>query len=441
MFYIVESQAQLHRLDLLMDDDVYVDIIKSNDRFHCKLASPVAVYIRPKSTTQGFIVPLTHSDGLSVEKERIYETLSKAKSLFTLNKKNLLYYFNLQHAKDLNLIHSMTKFTKLEYLTSNTTIDWYYREHSSNHEINVIIPITKLYERCEEVYDKVKHVIGQQLPEGFDFYNNTATNVFYLLEQGGVGVHQEQFVEIFQPKDPIYNTTQHTVYTEYNLYNSTSRPTNTYNSVNFAAIPKTEQHRKCFKPQNDYFVELDFDGYHLRLLAEQLNYPLTSESAHIQLARQYFGKSEITDEEYTKAKQINFHAIYGKIPNEHKNLPIFKQVQEYIDNMWESFTQNGVVFNPQSGKPLTDKLQDMNPAKLMNYMMQSLETSNNITILKNVLRYLQDKKSFITLYTYDAILFDFSKQDGKQTLEDIKNIMETGGKYPVKFKYNTNLLL
>ena len=109
--------------------------------------------------------------------------------------------------------------------------------------------------------------------------------------------------------------------------------------------------------------------------------------------------------------------------------------------MWGSFTEAGYVCNPQSGKAFSTKLQDMNPAKLMNYMMQSLETSNNITILKDILKYLRDKKSFITLYTYDAILFDFSKEDGKDTLSDIQTIMEKQGKYPVKFKYSTNLVL
>ncbi len=92
-------------------------------------------------------------------------------------------------------------------------------------------------------------------------------------------------------------------------------------------------------------------------------------------------------------------------------------------------------------KQFKNNLEDMNPAKLMNYMMQSLETSNNITILKDILKYLRNKKSFITLYTYDAILFDFSKEDGKQTLEDIQKIMENRGKYPVKFKYSSNLML
>jgi len=74
----------------------------------------------------------------------------------------------------------------------------------------------------------------------------------------------------------------------------------------------------------------------------------------------------------------------------------------------------------------------MNPAKLMNYMMQSLETSNNVLILKDVLRYLKDKKTKIALYTYDAILFDFSKEDGKQTLIDIENMLSE--KFPVKLK-------
>ena len=83
----------------------------------------------------------------------------------------------------------------------------------------------------------------------------------------------------------------------------------------------------------------------------------------------------------------------------------------------------------------------MHPAKLMNYMMQSLETSRNILILKEVLRYLKNKKSKIVLYTYDSITFDFSKEDGKETLEDIKNILEEGKKYPIKFKYSNNLVL
>ena len=40
-----------------------------------------------------------------------------------------------------------------------------------------------------------------------------------------------------------------------------------------------------------------------------------------------------------------------------------------------------------------------------------------------------------------GILFDFELEDGKETLENLKKILEQGGKYPVKFKFGNNLVL
>ena len=441
MFYIVEEESKLVNLENLVRLGCYVDVIPTHDLYHPQLTTPIAVYIRLLKSDHGFIIPIDHDEGLNVDKHRIYQVLSKASKLYTLDKKKLLYYFNLQEAIDVSLLYSMVTYNKLDINHSNSAINYFYNKFRSIPYVNKLIPISKLYESYEKVYSEIKHVIELDIPDGFDFYNKTATNVFYLLEQHGIGIYYEPFVETFSPRDPLYNIKDNKVLTSYNLYNATSRPTNSYNSINFAAIPHTERHRKTFRPQNDYFVEFDFDGYHLRLLSEQINYKLTSASAHKQLAELYFGKEEITDEEYTKAKQINFQAIYGKIPEKHKDLKIFKEIQEYIDDMWKRFNDNGYVCNPQSGKHFTKELKDMHPAKLMNYMMQSLETSNNILILKEVLRYLRDKKTKIALYTYDAILFDFHKEDGRETLEGIKKILELEEKYPVKFKFSKSLVL
>jgi len=441
VFYIVEEESKLVNLENLVRLGCYVDIISNHDLYHPQLTSTIAVYIRLLKSDHGFIIPIDHDEGLNVDKHRVYNILSKSSKLYTLDKKKLLYHFNLQDAIDLSLIYSMVKYDKLDVSRTNSTINSFYNKFRNIPYVNKLLPLTKLYESCEDLYDKVKDIIQYDIPDGFEFYNKTATNVFYLLEQHGIGIYYEPFVETFSPRDPLYNIKDNKVLTSYNLYNATSRPTNSYNSINFAAIPHTERHRKTFRPQKDYFVEFDFDGYHLRLLSNQIDYSLTSESAHKQLAKLYFGKDEITDEEYTKAKQINFQAIYGKIPEEHKDLEIFKEIQEYIDAMWNMFNDNGVVWNPQSSKPFTKELKDMHPAKLMNYMMQSLETSNNILILKEVLRYLKDKKTKIALYTYDAILFDFDKEDGKETLEGIQKILEKDGKYPIKFKFSKNLVL
>jgi len=441
VFYIVEKENCLNALQSLIKLGCFVDIIPSNYNYHPKLTSTVAVYIKLLTTEKGFIIPLTHTEGINVSKERVYELLSSTDKLYTLNKKELLYHFNLQSAIDLSLLYSMNKFDKLEYSRSSNIINSFYSRYKDIKNINEIIPITKLYESSENIFRGIKHIIDFDIPNGFDFYNKTATNIFYLLEQPGVGIKYDAFNKIFKPKDPLYNTVDNRVLSQYNLYNVTSRPTNSFNSVNFAAIPHTEEHRKCFNPVNDYFVEFDFDGYHLRLLAEQIEYQLTSESAHKQLARLYFNKKEITDDEYKQAKQINFHAIYGKIPEKYGHLDVFKRIDDYIKKLWERYENDGEVLAPISGKPFTTALKKMNPQKLMNYVMQSLETSRNIVILKELLKYLKAKKTTISLYTYDSIIMDFNKEDGRDTLENIKNIMEEGGKYPVSFKYSKDLSL
>jgi len=441
VFYIVEEESKLQSLQNLVRLGCFVDVISSNDLYHPKLTSVVAVYIRLLKSDHGFIIPINHDEGLNVDKNRVYELLKSTSKLYTLNKKDLLYHFNLQGAIDISLLYSMTYYERLEYTKENTTLNYFYNKFKDQYNINQLVPISKLYESSEKIYNQIKKAIEIEIPDCFDFYNKTATNVFFLLEQSGLGVYYEAFNKLFTPRNPIYNTVDNSVFTNYNLYNATSRPTNAFNSVNFAALPKSNEHRKCFRPTGDYFVEFDFDGYHLRLLADQIGYKLTDESAHKQLAKLYFDKEEITDEEYAEAKQINFHAIYGKIPEKWAFLDIFERIDKFIKELWTRYETDGKVLAPISGKPFTKNLKDMNPQKLMNYVMQSLETSRNIIILKEVLRYLKDKKTKAVLYTYDSILFDFNKEDGKELLENLEDILSENGKYPVKFKFSNNLVL
>tara|TARA_E500000318_G_C3567072_1_gene216142 strand:+ start:2642 stop:3961 length:1320 start_codon:yes stop_codon:yes gene_type:complete len=439
MFYIVESDNQFERLKTLSRLGGYVDIVPNNNLVHPLLSSTVAVYIRPTGSKHGFIIPIDHPDGLSIGKDRVYEILKTFKFLYTLNKKNLLYHFNLPNSIDLNLVYSMTEYDRLDINKENYNT-FFYNKFRSYKDINKLVPITKLFETCEEIFNKVEPITKYDIPPGFDFYNKVATAVFFLIEHSGIKINYSAFNELFNPKDPLLSIENNIAYTSYNLYNSTSRPTNAFNSVNFAAIPKTEDHKKCFVPKNDMFVEFDFDGYHLRLLCELLDYNLEEESAHMEIAKKYFNKDIISEDEYSEVKQLNFQALYGKITAKQKKLEVFQKIDKFINNLWDEYNKNGFIINPHSGKHFTPKLGKMNPQKLMNYLMQSIETSRNITILKDVLNYLKNKNTNVVLYTYDAILFDFSKKDGKQTLEDIKKILESNKKYPVKFKYSDRLV-
>ena len=49
---------------------------------------------------------------------------------------------------------------------------------------------------------------------------------------------------------------------------------------------------------------------------------------------------------------------------------------------------------------------------------------------------LKNKKSKLILYVYDSFLFDFNKEDGKETLIKVKEIISE--KYPIKLKIGEN---
>ena len=68
---------------------------------------------------------------------------------------------------------------------------------------------------------------------------------------------------------------------------------------------------------------------------------------------------------------------------------------------------------------------------LINYMVQLLETENNIKILNNLIPKIKNHNSKLILYNYDSFLFDFDyKNDGLEYLKKVKVILECGGKFP-----------
>lgn len=441
MFYIVESEEYLQRLENFSTLGAYIEVVPLNSYFHPKLTDVAAIYLRPKVVDRGFIIPVSHSEGINVSKERIQEILKKYSELYTLDRKHLLHFLDLPQSVDLNFLQLLTKHQKIELPQENSTIRWYYTRFGTREDINSIIPIVKLYEDCEERYERVKKIMEYEKPPEFEFYNKWTSNAFYLLEQGGLRVDVNEFKEKFRPKDISFQLEGETIYSVYNLYNSTGRPTNAFNSVNLAAIPKDLAHRQVFKPNNSRFVEMDFDGYHLRLIGEQVGYQFPEGSAHRHLAKLYYGQDyEMTESEYAKAKQINFQAVYGKIPKEYAHLEFFQRIQKYLDDLWEEYKKNGYIVSPISKKRFGKEISEVHAQKLMNYLVQNLETSRNIGCIVKMLQYLKDKKTKIVLYTYDAFVLDYAEEDGEELLEDIKGLLEDGGRYPVKMKHSQNLL-
>lgn len=219
-------------------------------------------------------------------------------------------------------------------------------------------------------------------------------------------------------------------YTQYNMLTTTSRPSNTFGGINYAALPKDGEVRSRFisRFKNGKLYQLDFDGYHLRLIGKLIgvDIPLNIK-AHQWLAEQY--GADLKD-----AKAITFRQLYGGVQNEYKHIPFFSKTSEYIEVLWNKFLVDKVVYTPIFKRKI-EFSSDLNKNKLFNYILQSVETERNIIILDKLSK-LTPNYSLPILYTYDSILFDVNSDDVNY-ISEVKYIMEKDG-FPVGVEVGEN---
>ena len=82
----------------------------------------------------------------------------------------------------------------------------------------------------------------------------------------------------------------------------------------------------------------------------------------------------------------------------------------------------------------------MNKNKLFNYLIQVMETENNMKMLNTLIPKFNKKnvESRLILYSYDSFLFDYDNNDGEKFLQDVKNEIEHKGKYPTSVSVGKN---
>ena len=419
MFYIIEEEYQLTKLKNL--GDCFVNFISLNNNFHPSLTDISLIYIRPLIHKKGFVLCLKHNESFSLDKQLVIQHLiDNTNRMFVLQKKEALHLFPYpEKLYDINFIEYVNI---NDNIITNKCTEFYYRHHFNNPIVNSLIPISKHYEEQESIFDMVLPVIKKynENNEIYKFNNEYSSVVFYNIEKNGLQLNKQNFINHYTESlnYPEFNIKQGKIFTQYNLYTTTSRPSNRYNGINFAALNKTDNERTCYEPSNDIFVEMDFSGYHPRLIGELVNYPLIADNIYESLN---VGKEEM------------FQNLYGGIRKEYRDKPFFKEVAEYTNNLWNLINDDGKINSVNKVFKLED-IENPTPTKLFNYIIQSYETSTNVQILLNLIELLKTKQTKLVLYTYDAVLFNFSKSDGPELLKDIEKIM----KYPVKTKYGSN---
>ena len=419
MFYIIEKQEQLDKLGPF--NDCFVHFIQQNDNYHPKLSPLSLIYVRDIIQHKGYMLCLNHSESFALPyQETLNWLLGNTDRIFVLNKKEALYHFPYQDKLyDINFIEHPD-------LTGIFTAchTFYYRQHTANPITNKLIPISKHYEECENMFDIVLPIIKQYRSDNvvYAFNNGPLTRVFHTIESNGIKVDKQCFIDSYGENlsYPQLNLSKGRIYSQYNLYTLTGRPSNTYNSINFAALDKNNGERLCYRPTNDKFVEFDIQGYHPRILGDMIDFNFGDKNTYETL-------SELLGVTTQEAKELTFKQLYGGVWKDYRDQPFFRDIVTLTDGIWDEY-QYGGQYATRNRVFKLDK--EMTQSKLLNYIIQSHETSNNVMMLDNILNYLKDKKTKLVLYTYDAFLFDYSKEDGTQLLTDIKDMIH----YPINIK-------
>ena len=408
MYWLIEDLDQLTQFYNSGYNEAFIEVIPTNHTEHPTQNSVSLVFIKPIQSSKGFILSIDHSETFNNDKTHIDAILKKFKVLYCRDKKEILHYFPLKTLYDIN--------------TPPTT---YIRPSTKTHDIfynrgvdNKSIPVVKHYELCEQIFNDLKDNIDKTKTDYDEFFNSRVSVVFNAIERSGIRVHVPRFEGYF------HSINSERVYTQYNLKTLTTRPSNKFKGVNYAALNKDNGCRESFIPRNSKFIEIDISAYHPTLASKLIGYKFPTSDIHSHFASLY-------KVDYQKAKELTFKQLYGGVFDNYKDLEFFSKIEKFIKNTWDIFENEGYIECPISNFRLVkENLNNMNPQKLFNYILQNMETSQNVLALWDIFSILRGKKTRLVLYTYDSFLFDFAEEEALV----IDKVREVFKKYDLNIK-------
>ena len=430
MFYIIEAESQLQKFNDHYFKEAFLQIVPLNYNYHPELSSISLIYIRPFNSHKGFMMCLNTDESFNLDQGKVLNALSKFEKLYVVDKKDALYYLPFE-----SILYDIK--LQFEVDTPNLPIfRHYYNTHPHLKDVNKLIPISLHYEYCETLFNSIAFDQLDTSAKWYKFYNTYAIPSFYLIEQHGITTDVEDINNYFKPDNVNLNIKDNIIYTKYNLYNLTSRPSNSFNNINFVALNKTNGCRTSFKAKNDALIEMDYDSYHIRILGKLIGYKFSDDNIHEYLGCKYFNTDKLTPEQYKESKGITFKILYTeKRIEEYLHIEFFQLVKEYKELKWNEYQKNGFLISEVSGKRI---IGINKKTKLLPYILQNYETETNVVKLYKILRLLNGKQTNLIFYNYDAIVLDVCKADGKEMVLDIQKIMEQGG-YPIHTKIGLDL--
>ena len=415
---IVESIGELNELKELLESEVsiwyplWVDNDKHPNNTHIS-------FVFVQTSTDKYILPQQHTDALSLSNEEIEGVLNTAGEKWIFQKKKLLQSFT-------NVREGLNDVDTAYFLKHGKTIDYSQPlqhlvapllHRGYKEDIIQSIPILKLAEVVEP--QLLKHT--NQKSKTYNWYNEVFIPTLSDIEQFGIRVDGKKFTDRW-PQASKQLSSDNLVFTEYNPFTVTGRPSNRHGGVNYAALNKTDGSRECFV-SDGIFLQMDYNAYHPRLIGKLIKFDMPDGNVHQWLADQYGCSIE-------ESKGVTFQLLYGGIDDDFRQIPYFNAVADYIDTLWIDVQNKGFLQTPHREIPLS-WIEQPNAQKVFNYLLQAVETEMNVDVMRKILDYVKGSGIHFCLYTYDSFLFDVPTDIDKNLIKGLKEIIEGSG-FPVK---------
>ena len=193
---------------------------------------------------------------------------------------------------------------------------------------------------------------------------------------------------------------------DYNLFGTvTGRLTNTNSGIPILTMKK--EYRKIIKPQNSWFLSLDYNGAELRTLLALMGEEQPDYDIHQWNAKNVF--SGLLSREESKEKF--FAWLYNPKSDDVKHTVYDR------DKVLKKFYNNDTIETPMGRSIKVDK------RRALNYLIQSTTSDIVLDRAVEIDRFLEDKKSCISHIVHDEIVIDLD--DSERTIvPEIRKIFE-----------------
>jgi hypothetical protein len=426
---IVDSESELNTLfTYIKGRKTLLVPILADPLLHAAVNKVTCIYVYTEDAIER-IVPIQHTEQLRGFTEHLQQFMDLT-DIFVYDKKQWLQIGGNRAVWDVKTLWWYTyneAYNETHYHTP--AHQFYWRRHTALSNINALIPIMQHLAMCQKIRKYAWPMcVNSKLTQSYLQFNSIYPETFAEIESAGLQVN-----DTFKMPALIKDNR---VYSQYNYYTMTGRPSNAYRGFNFAAMNKEDGTRTafCSRFENGALVEMDFDSYHVRLIARLIGYDLPASSIHDYLGRFYFGVTELTEEQRAESKQITFRLLYGGIDSEFLSIPFFEKVNTFVYDLWAKWKAKGRIETPVLKRPITkDMVKNMTANKLFNYYLQAVETEVSVQKLQQVQHILTAHETVMILYTYDSVMFDVPVTEAKEVLLKVKHILEQGN-FPTKCK-------